>query len=504
MYHHAVQLGRPRIVVIATAALMGVVGSGCFSGSKDRAGGDIGPRTAVLTLASHDTGADVREWAEAVRRLSRGSLRIVIKSDWRRNEIDPEKDAIADVRAGKVGLASIPVRAYDTFGVRSFEGLLAPFLIDSYALEAKVLASHLPAQALSGVKPLGVRGIALLPGPLQHVVSVSDAMLAPSDYQAQPIGIRRSELAASTFRALGTTSIDLQPDADVLRLGGVEGDLATLVARRVDTATADETLPSNVSFWPDVMSIVMNDKAFAALTPTQQEALEHAGRAALGPSMQRVERDEHTALSLMCRDAAQPGHLAFLSATHSQRAALRAAVGPVYRRLRQRAATRRLIASVEAIKKHVTRPRAPDCPAGLLHRLRLLRPARTLQLSGNLTAASRTRWEGTVTSKPLGRGRLTFEVRSGFGFHTRFARRATRFEARFPGGTLRGCMGMAVTRATHGDYRWIGGPGAIETASRTLHHYAGLSLTFAGLTRDGDLRHLRGRLVSDAPTGLPC
>jgi hypothetical protein len=109
-----------------------------------------------------------------------------------------------------------------------------------------------------------------------------------------------------------------------------------------------------------------------------------------------------------------------------------------------------------------------------------------------------------VTSKPLGRGRLRLEIRSGFGFHTRFAQRATRFEARFPGGTLRGCMGMTITLGPHGDYRWIGGPGAIKSASRTLRHYAGLSLTFAGLTRGGDHRHLRGRLVSDAPTGLPC
>jgi TRAP-type C4-dicarboxylate transport system substrate-binding protein len=504
MYLHAAHIARHRLGLIAAAALLAVVVSGCFGGSHDRAGGVVGPKTAVLTLASHDTGTDVREWADAVQRLSHGSLRIVIKNDWRRNEADPENDTIADIRTGKVSLASIPVRAYDTIGVNSFQGLLAPFLIDSYALEEKVLASHLPAQALSGIKPLGVRGIALLPGPLQHILSVGTPTLAPPDYRSQAIGIHRSELAASTFRALGTTSVDLTPDADLLRLGGIEGDLVTLVAGRLNTITADETLPSNVSFWPSAVSIVMNDKAFAALTHTQRKALEAAGRSALGPSMQRLTHDEHTALAVMCRGAGQRGHLAFLSATPSNLAALRRAVDPVYRRLDEDDATREVIAKVDAIKKHVIRPPAPDCPAGLLHHLRLKRPTGTLRLASDLTATSRSTWKGTVTSKRLGRGRLMLTIRFGLGFNKRFARRATKFEARFPGGTLRGCMDMTLTLAPHRNYRWIGSPGAINTASRTLRHYAGLSLTFAGLTKASDRRHLRARLVSDAPTGLPC
>ena len=497
-------MNRTRFALITVAALLGLAASGCGGGSSDRAGGVITAKTAVLTLASHETGADARDWADAVRRLSHGSLRIVIKSDWRRREVDPAKSTIADVRAGKVDLASIPVRAYDTIGVSSFQGLLAPFLIDSYALERRVLASHVPAQVLSGLKPLGVRGVALLPGPLQHVLSIGTPTLAPSDYPAQEIGIHPSKVAASTFRALRTTSTELAPGVDTLRLAGIEGDLAELVANRYTSLTADETLPSNVSFWPRVVSIVMNDKTFGELTRVQQEALEAAGRSALGPSMQRLAHDEHTALAVICRGADQPGHLAFLSATQSDLAALRHAVTPVYRQLEQLATTRSLIASVAAIKKRVTRLPAPDCPAGLLHRLHLIRPTGTLRLSSDLTATSRSTWEGAVTSKRLGRGRMMLRVRFGFGFNKRFARRATKFEARFPNGTLRGCMGMLITRGPHGDYRWVGSPGAIKTASRTLRQYAGLSLTFAGVTKAGDLTHLRGGLVSDAPTGLPC
>ena len=84
------------------------------------------------------------------------------------------------------------------------------------------------------------------------------------------------------------------------------------------------------------------------------------------------------------------------------------------------------------------------------------------------------------------------------------ARRATRFEARFAAGTLRGCVGMTFTRGPHGEYRWVGSPGAIKTASRRLRRAAGLSLSLSGVTAAGDHHRLRARLVTDVPTGLPC
>jgi TRAP-type C4-dicarboxylate transport system substrate-binding protein len=500
-----VSAGGIRFVLIAVTALLSAAATGgCGGRSRDRAGGVIVHKTVVLTLASHETGADVRDWVDAVRRLSHGSLRIVVRSGWRRREVDYEKDTIADVRAGRASLASIPARAYDTIGVTSFQGLLAPFLIDSYALERQVLAGQLSAHVLSGVKPLGVRGVALLPGPLQHVLSIGGAMLAPSDYQSQEIGIHRSEVAASTIRALGTTPTELAPPGVSPRLRGIETDLVELVTNRYNEITADETLPSNVSLWPRVTSIVINHKAFAALTGAQQHTLEAAGRSAVGPSTRRLAHDEHQALAVLCRHADERGSLAFLSATPSQLVALRRAVAPVYRGLEQSAGTRGVIASVEATKRHIAATDAPDCPAGLPHDIRLSRPTGALRLSSDLTATSRSTWDGTVTSKRLGRGRLMLKVRFGFGFDHRFARRATRFEARFPAGTLRGCMNLTITLGPHGDYRWVGSPGAIKTASPTLRRYVGLSLLFAGRTKAGDHRRLRADLATDVPTGFRC
>jgi TRAP-type C4-dicarboxylate transport system substrate-binding protein len=493
-------MSRTRVVlVVVAAAAVGLAATRLGSEPSNRAGGVNRSKAVVLTLASHETGADTRAWAQAVRRLSHGSLRIVVKGNWRRSQVDYEKDTIADVRSGKVSLASIPVRAYDTIGVRSFQGLLAPFLIDSYALQDKVLASRLPTRMLSGVQRLGVVGVALLPGPLQKVLSIGGPTLAPSDYHPQEIAIHRSEVAASTFRALGTHSTELAGEPGP-QIGVIEADLVELVANRYNLITADETLPSNVSFWPRVVSVVMNDKAFAALTPAQRRVLERSA-AALGPAMKRLEHDERGALAVICRGAKGPGGFAFLTATPSNLAALRRAVTPVYRRLGRDDATRSVIASVEAMKEHVTRAPAPECPGRRLRHPRL--PAGALRVSGDLTAADHTTWEGNVTSKPLGRGRLIlraklpFKIRTGVG-------RTFRFESRFSSGTLRGCLRAVITSAPRGGYRWIGGPGTVKTASPPLRRYVDLSLRFTGVMKAGDLRHVRGGFVSDLPTGDPC
>ena len=83
------------------------------------------------------------------------------------------------------------------------DGLLAPFLIDSYTLQRRVLASDLPAQVLPSVQRLGVLGIAVLPGPQQRLLSIGTPMLAPPDYAIQEIGVHPATEEARLFRALG-------------------------------------------------------------------------------------------------------------------------------------------------------------------------------------------------------------------------------------------------------------------------------------------------------------
>ena len=427
-----------------------------------------------------------------------------MRDGWRGDEVDYEKDTIADVRAGKVDLAVIPARAYDTLGVRSFQALLAPLLIDSYALQRRLLAGELPDRMLPGLDPLGVVGIAVLPGGLEKVLSISRPLLAPADYQAatsrQRIGVRPSALASSSFQALRAGQTDLAPGGDTGRMAGIEGDLAGIVANRYQALTAGETLAANVSLWPRIGSIVANDRVFAGLSKTQQDALKTADREALGVNMARLTRDEHAAVRAIC---SPPGGdspaISFLTASPSDRAALLRAVRPVYRQLSRDEGTRTAIEVIESLKKQVGAEAAPRCPG--IHAGPAAAAPGALRIAGELTAVGSSSWQGAVTSPSLGRGRLLLTR------HVMLRSFVTggllKLAARFPSGELHGCVDMAIMPMPHGPFRWSG-PGVILSASPALHRYVGLSLRFTGTTSASDLGHVHAAFTTDVPSGLPC
>src|SRR5919199_1134738 len=118
-----------------------------------------------------------------------------------------ETDAIRAVRAGQADLAIVPTRAWHEAGVTSFDALVAPLAVDSMALQAKVLASDLPAQMLAGVTPLGLTGIGILPGPMRKPAGITRALRVPSDYRGTTIAYSRSAVADRALRALGATPV---------------------------------------------------------------------------------------------------------------------------------------------------------------------------------------------------------------------------------------------------------------------------------------------------------
>jgi TRAP-type transport system periplasmic protein len=190
------------VLVAAAAATLAVAASACAGSGEDKAGGSSRGKPVVLTLAL-DNGVDSDEFVKAVERLSGGSVRIDVKASWRRGQFDQEAQTIADVRAGKFDLALVGARAWDTVGVTTFQALLAPFLVDSYALQRRVLGSEVAGRMLAGVEQLGLVGVALLPGPLRRPLGVSQALVRPEDYDGVTVGIGPGRVAESTFRELG-------------------------------------------------------------------------------------------------------------------------------------------------------------------------------------------------------------------------------------------------------------------------------------------------------------
>jgi TRAP-type C4-dicarboxylate transport system substrate-binding protein len=311
-------MARPTLIaLVATVAAM----AGCLGDSEsDKAGGTPEPEAAVLTLANHeDSTSDIGEFLREVARQSEGSVRIEVRKRWREGEVDYEPRTIEDVRAGEVDLAKVSVRAFDLAGVRSLQPLVAPFAVDSYALERRVLAGPLAGEMLKGLERIDLVGIALLPGELRKPVGLSRPLVTAADYRGATIGTRASALGARSLRALGATPESHAPGGEISSFDGVELGVTGIEGDRVDGPA--RTLAPNVNLWPRVLAIVMNRDAYEALDEDQREALSAAGRAALSPSMDRIESFEREAMGVLCNR----GEIALRPAPPGELEALRAA-----------------------------------------------------------------------------------------------------------------------------------------------------------------------------------
>ena len=265
-----------RALACAVVAAVAVA-TGCSSDSgESKAGNESRAKPVELVLANHEGGSEnVGAWAEAVERLSEGSIRIRVSNNWRQGESNYEEAILNEVRRGDVPLASVMSRALDVAGVTSFQPLAAPLLIDSAELQRRVLKSELAGQALAGTEKIGMVGLALMPGDLRRPVGLTRALTGPEDYRGARVYTREGKVAAATLNAFGA-----QPAHGPTEnwFEGVDGAEVDLSAVRSETQLAREEvrITSNVVLWAQPVAIVMNEDAFDELSDEQQRALREA------------------------------------------------------------------------------------------------------------------------------------------------------------------------------------------------------------------------------------
>src|SRR5215217_7063259 len=130
------------LVRLVGVSLILVLVGGCGASSADKAGGTVGQKPRILTMAN--AGGDPAEldgFIKEVARLSSGTIRIQVESHWRADQAKAEPGLINDVKAGKADLGWAGSRAWDAVGVTSLRALHAPLLMDSYAVQERVIQS---------------------------------------------------------------------------------------------------------------------------------------------------------------------------------------------------------------------------------------------------------------------------------------------------------------------------------------------------------------------------
>jgi TRAP-type C4-dicarboxylate transport system substrate-binding protein len=341
------------------AGAIAILAAGCTggSGAEDKAGGG---HQVVLTLAGRYSSIDwapgVAYFVKRVGQLSDGALRITTSGPWG-GDVGPdiEQRIVRDVKAGKADLGWVGTGVLDTLGIKSFQALTAPMLIDSYPLEQAVIASDIPGQMMGSLDQLGVKGLAVLGDSLRKPIALRGPILDEGDWSGIVFATIRSEAQAEAIQALGARSTDIwgNPLTKALEDGTVRGrDMGLFAYLSTDLEAQVPFVTANVNLWPQTLVLVANPDVLSNLTDQERAWLERAAQEAATTSSGLVDRDADN-VRILCGNGANltnasPADLAWLS--H--------AFAPVYAQLDQDSQTKDFIDRIEQMKRST--PAGPE------------------------------------------------------------------------------------------------------------------------------------------------
>jgi len=350
-------VNRNAIRVLAGAAIGAVILGGC-SGQVDKSGGEAAREPLVLTGINTRSAEEVQPFVDEVTMLSEGALEVAFESGWHHDSATGEAEAIDAVRAGSTDFAVVPVRAWRDAGVRSFDALIAPMVVDSYALQDAVLQGGMVKEMLTGVDELGLTGIGILPGPMRKPAGIDRDLLTPNDYADAQIGISKGAVADRSLRELGATPVASPFEGeDVSQFDGLESQVEAIAGNEYDGVVTSVTM--NVNLWPRPYVIVGNTKAVEALSDAQLGLLTDAAQQAVPATSRVQEQTETDSIDLLCRRA----NLAFVAAAEDQLHQLQDALKPVNDWLAEDEQTRGFLQRIQELRGTVTPVSAslPDC-----------------------------------------------------------------------------------------------------------------------------------------------
>jgi TRAP-type C4-dicarboxylate transport system substrate-binding protein len=332
--------------------------AGCMGGGSDRVGGDSPAETKVLTLLDpFSSGQESAAFNNELARLSHGTLRVKLVQSPDEG-LDYEARVIRAMRQGKADLAFAGSRAFDEFGALRFRALDAPLLIDSYRLEGRVLTSGVVAPMLAELRPLGLVGIGVLPGPIRRPLGGTRRLGKPGDFSGLTIGTSQSRVADATMRALGATPRRLPATEHWLAgMDGIERQTQGIEGDKLDKKGSH--LMTNVNLWPRALVLFAGERAYSALTADQRRILRTAAANVVPQKLATDHRVEGEAAGNLCRK----GNVTFDSATPAELRSLRQAVAPVYQALERDPGTQEAIHAIERLKRDLAAPSAavPAC-----------------------------------------------------------------------------------------------------------------------------------------------
>jgi TRAP-type C4-dicarboxylate transport system substrate-binding protein len=129
--------------MISAAVGMALAFAACSSQTGPKAGGPGDPVILKMATVNAEGGynPEIDSLDERIKELSAGNVRIETVFGVGNFAPDAEQQVVSGVAAGTHDLGFVGTRAFDSLGVKSFQALSAPMLIDSYELEQAAMDS---------------------------------------------------------------------------------------------------------------------------------------------------------------------------------------------------------------------------------------------------------------------------------------------------------------------------------------------------------------------------
>jgi TRAP-type C4-dicarboxylate transport system substrate-binding protein len=341
--------------LVLTAAATFAAAACAGGGGEDKAGG-TGP-TVILRLANTGGSIDqtpaVEYFVKRVKELSGGNVRIEVVDRWARFASNAEQQVVRDVARNDVDLGWVGTRVFDTMGVKSFQALTAPMLIDSYALENAVIESGITDEMMEGLDEVEVVGLAVLADGLRNPIGVTAPILGSADWRGITFGTLRSNGQAEAIRALGATPAQIfgSEREEALRQGTIQGfEFSTWLFSNPMWTVLAHYVTANVILWPQMDVVLANPARLEELTAEQRGWLAQAARDAEARSAALADKDAQ-AIRAACGSGAR-----FAEASAADLAALEAAFAPVYAKLSTHSQTRAFIGRIQGLKESTPEP----------------------------------------------------------------------------------------------------------------------------------------------------
>lgn len=327
-------------MVLALALTVAVVAGACAPVPR---GIGSQPATVELTFANGlDGHTELQALADTVQRASGGSMQISFKDMANRDRPDTEPATLDDVVAGRYDMAWVAQRPWPARGVKAFDALVAPSLIDTYALEGAVLGDPIVDEMLAAVQGSGVVGLGIIPGPIRYAASKDEALLTPGGYGGRTVAIDDTAVGEDAIRALGGTPTAIPPSHTLDGADAVVQQLGSIVGNRYHH---EMPFVSGLALWPRPVIVIIGKPRYDSLSDEQRTWLRQGIDAVIADQLRALPNADSDAIGRLCDDGAT-----IASPDAEQIAAFEAAFEPVIDRLDADALTARAVARIRELK----------------------------------------------------------------------------------------------------------------------------------------------------------